>query len=478
MPFIPHTAQDIQAMLDEIGVADLDELFDEIPASLRRAQFSRSSESLNEMEVLRWMEDRAAQDAGLVCFAGAGCYDHHVPAAVWDLASRGEFMTAYTPYQAEASQGVLQVIFEYQSMMCALTGLDASNASVYDGASGLAEAVLMAVRALGRRNPSRRILMAGAVHPHYRAVAHNITVNQGIGIEALPMKEGLVDLDALPDAGEFAALVVQQPNFFGGIEDVATLTDWAHARGALVIGVVNPLTLAVLQPPGAWGAAGADIACGDGQPLGAPMASGGPSFGFICTKMKHVRQLPGRLVGQTEDREGKPGYALTLQAREQHIRRGKATSNICTNQGLLVTAAAIHMAILGAQGLAEAACASRANTLALVRRLTAVQGVRQTFPGPFFHECALTLPRPAQPVLDALAEKGILGGVALGQFRSSGRSRAGGAMDVSATPDVPEGAPDGADDGMSTNDLLVCATEKRTEADIDAYARALAEVLA
>lgn len=450
MPFIPHTPADERAMLEQIGVDSIAALFEEIPAELRIGDSSSMgpAEAMSEMAMLRWMGERAERDAGLVCFAGAGCYDHHVPAAVWDIAGRGEFMTAYTPYQAEASQGTLQLVFEYQSMMCALTAMDASNASVYDGASGLAEAILMAVRKAARKSRSRRVLMAETLHPHYRDAARNIVANQGVEIEALPMAEGRCDLRRLPDDGAFAAVVLQQPNFFGLLEDADSLTDWAKGQGAAVIGVVNPVTLSVLKPPGEWGESGADIACGDGQPLGAPMSSGGPSFGFICTKAALTRQLPGRVIGQTEDAGGRVGYSLTLQAREQHIRRGKATSNICTNQGLLVTAAAVHMALMGAKGLAAAAAASRANTLRLVERLTAIEGVRPLFPGPFFHECALALPRPAQEVLDALLDRGVLGGVSLDAY-------------------FPE----------FSNALLVCATEKRSADEIDAYAKALVEIL-
>lgn len=454
-------------MLEQIGVDSIAALFAEIPAELRVDGTSSlepgtgrnprsegvppsivSGEAMSEMAMLRWMGERAEQDAGLACFAGAGCYDHHVPAAVWDIAGRGEFMTAYTPYQAEASQGTLQLVFEYQTMMCALTAMDASNASVYDGASGLAEAILMAVRKVARKSRSRRVLVAETLHPHYRDAARNIVANQGVEIETLPMAEGRCDLQRLPDDGAFAAVVLQQPNFFGMLEDADRLTDWAKGQGAAVIGVVNPLTLSVLKPPGQWGESGADIACGDGQPLGAPMSSGGPSFGFICAKAALTRQLPGRIIGQTEDASGRIGYSLTLQAREQHIRRGKATSNICTNQGLLVTAAAVHMALMGAKGLAAAASASRANTLRLVERLTALEGVQPLFPGPFFHECALALPKPVPKVLDALLDRGILGGVSLAKH-------------------FPE----------LGNALLVCATEKRSADEIDTYGQALENIL-
>ncbi|MCY4565071.1 MAG: aminomethyl-transferring glycine dehydrogenase subunit GcvPA [Gammaproteobacteria bacterium] len=447
MPFIPHTPEETGAMLGEIGVADMETLFDEIPVELRSDALERVPPGMSEMAMLRWMAERAGNGAPLLCFAGAGSYDHHIPAAVWDLAQRGEFMTAYTPYQAEASQGTLQAIFEYQSMMSELTAMEVSNASVYDGASGLGEAVLMAVRA-NRRARGGTVLLAESVHPHYREVVSNIVGNQGVQTDVLPVRNGALDVAALGERNPVAAVVVQQPNFFGLLEQVDAVTDWAHERGALVIALVNPMTLSVLKPPGLWGVEGADIACGDGQPLGVPMASGGPSFGFLCCRKALVRQMPGRLVGRTVDLDGKAGYTLTLQAREQHIRRGKATSNICTNQGLLVTAATIHMALLGAAGLGQVALGCRNNTRTLVDRLTRVRGVATRFDEPFFHECAVDLPVAAQPVLEALIERGVLGGVALGGY----------------FPDM-------------ANTLLVCATEKRTGADIETYGRALEEVL-
>ena len=435
-------------MLAEIGVADMEALFDEIPAEIRSTALERVPSGTGEMGMLRWMGEQAARDAGFVCFAGAGSYDHHIPSAVWDLASRGEFMTAYTPYQAEASQGTLQVIFEYQSMISELTAMDVCNASVYDGASGLGEAVLMAVRG-NKAVRGGTVLMASSVHPHYRETVRNIVGNQGVVVEDLPMSGGATDLSGIGEDLPVTAVVVQQPNFFGLLEDADRISDWAHERGALVIALVNPVALAVLEPPGRWGARGADIVCGDGQPLGVPMSSGGPSFGFLCCRKVLVRQLPGRLVGRTEDIDGKEGYTLTLQAREQHIRRGKATSNICTNQGLLVTAATIHMALLGARGLERVARACVHNTRCLVERLTRIEGVRARFDAPFFHECALDLPKPADRVLNALLDRGVLGGVALGDY-------------------FPELA----------GTILVCATEKRTVAEIERYALALEAVLA
>ena len=436
-------------MMAVVGVADIDELFDEIPANLLGEPAAWHAVGMSEMEMLRRMEERARADETGPCFLGAGAYDHHIPSAVWDLASRGEFMTAYTPYQAEASQGTLQLVYEFQTMMAELTGMDVCNASVYDGGSGLAEAILMAVRAGERRSRGRpaggrrSVALAGAVHPHYVAAARNIVRHQDIEIVQLPYGEdGLADaalLSQLPEPP--AAVVAQQPNFFGLLENVDAVTDQAHECGALTIACVNPLTLGLLKPPADWGASGADIVCGDGQPLGIPMASGGPSFGFICTRQSLVRQMPGRIVGGTRDLDGKPGFTLTLQAREQHIRRAKATSNICTNQGLLVTAATVYMSLLGPEGLRNVAAACHART----RELVAALDMPQRFGGtPYFHECVLHLARPAQAVVEALVARGILGGLALGPYFSD-----------------------------LTDCLLVCATEKRTAKDIRQFADAL-----
>jgi glycine dehydrogenase subunit 1 len=450
MPFIPHTEGDVHAMLDVIGVERIEDLFDEIPPEMRSGSLTRTPSGRSEMEMLALMEARARQDEMRVCFLGAGCYDHHIPAAVWDIAQRGEYLTAYTPYQAEASQGTLQLIYEYQSMMVALTGMDVSNASVYDGASGLAEAILMAVRA-NKKIRSRRVLVAASVHPGYRKAAQSIVRHQGIDLTILPIGEdGRVDVDALHAVDEPpVALVVQHPNFFGGLEDVDRLADWAATQGTLVIAVANPLSLALLEPPGRWGTHGADIVCGDGQPLGIPMASGGPSFGYMCCRQELVRQMPGRIIGRTLDLDGKPGFALTLQAREQHIRRAKATSNICTNQGLLVTAATIHMSLLGAQGLAAVAARCHSATRSLTDALTRIPRVALRFGGAFFHERVIELPVPAAGVVKRLADRGILAGYALGE-------------------DYPE----------LDRCLLVCATEKRTQGDIAAFADALAADLA
>ena len=450
MPFIPHTESDVTEMLAAIGVASIDQLFDEIPAELRIDALHGVPEGLSEMAVARLMHERAQQDGLPINFIGAGAYEHHIPAAVWEITTRGEFYSAYTPYQAEASQGTLQLLYEFQSMMASLTGMDVANASLYDGASSLAEAILMAVRA-NRKSKSKRILLASTVHPHYRQTAKALVGNQGITIETLDYDTatGCVDVNALPaEPGDVAALVVAYPNFFGRLEDVDVLTDWAHANGALVIAVVNPLALALLKSPGEWGQSGADIVCGEGQPLGIPLSSGGPYYGIMTCKQDFVRQMPGRIVGKTVDLDGRPGYTLTLQAREQHIRRSKATSNICTNQGLMVTASTIHMALLGAEGLRRVAAASHQNTQKLVTRLTQIDGIERVFDaGNEFHEAVLRFDVPVDEVLRALAAHNIIGGYALTQH-------------------YPQ----------LENCVLVCATETRTDADIEFYAEKLQRI--
>ncbi len=452
MPFIPHTQADVDAMLEEIGVDAIDTLFDEIPERLMGGELNDVPDGMSEMQMLNLLAERAAEDSGYTCFLGAGSYDHHIPAAVWDLTARGEFMTAYTPYQAEASQGTLQLIYEYQSMMAALTGMDVSNASVYDGASGLAEAMLMALRG-NKKNKTGHILVADSVHPNYRQASQNIVRNQGVTLGSLAVDaSGIVDSGALPDEAP-VAVVIQQPNFFGRLEAVDAITDWAHANNALVIAVVNPMTLGVLKPPGEWGNDGADIVCGDGQPFGVPMASGGPSFGFTCCRQSLVRQMPGRIIGRTVDLEGREGYALTLQAREQHIRRGKATSNICTNQGLLVTAGTIYLSLVGPQGLREVAIASHGNATQLRAGILELPGVEAVFDGPHFHEFAVRLPVPAGAVIEHMMSAGILPGLCLADF----------------TPDLVADA---------DRTLLVAVTEKRTEAELAAYVAALRDALA
>lgn len=456
MPFIPHTDQEITQMLQTIGVDSIESLFDEIPTHLRAAALADVPTGMTEMEVSRLMRQRAEKNTTALCFLGAGAYQHHIPAAVWEITTRGEFYSAYTPYQAEASQGTLQLTYEYQSMMTALTAMDVSNASMYDGASSLAEAILMAVRA-NRKSKSRKILIPTTVNPVYRQTAHTIVKGQQIELVEVPYDKatGTVTLEQIKQQGEgdITAVVLQQPNFFGCLEAVDEITDWAHENNILVIAVINPLAVAVLNPPGEWGedeaSKGADIACGDGQPLGAPMSAGGPYYGLLCCKQALVRQMPGRIVGRTVDLDGKEGFVLTLQAREQHIRRSKATSNICTNQGLVVTASTIHMAIMGAKGLENTAAACHANNNSLVEKLSAIAGVKKAFAGVHFHETVLQLDVAADQVLKALMQKGILGGFDL-------------SLDY---PDLGHA-------------ILVCTTEMRSEEDIAAYVKAMQEVFA
>ena len=412
MPFIPHTQSDIDAMLQAIGETSTTALFDEIPDDMRFKGELNLPDSLSEMALMRLMQQRARRDEVALNFVGAGAYEHHIPAAVWDLTSRGEFMTAYTPYQAEASQGTLQLIYEFQTMISRLTGMEVANASVYDGASALAEAMLMAVRA-NKKNKSRLILVAGNLNPRYLKACRAIVKNQGLELRSVPFSSetGCIEWP-VSDLADAAALAIAYPNFFGGLDAVDELTTLAHEQGALVIGVVNPTAMALLKPPGSWGEQGADIVVGDGQPLGIPLSSGGPYLGFMCCKKQIVRQMPGRIIGRTEDSEGTPGFTLTLQAREQHIRRGKATSNICTNQGLLVTAATIYMSLLGSQGLREVAVASHKG-LALLRSELAAIGITPKFKGPCFHEQVFELPVAADAMVDALVRESVVPGLSL-----------------------------------------------------------------
>jgi glycine dehydrogenase subunit 1 len=450
MPFIPHTKKDVQAMLAEIGVSKIEDLFDEIPPDLRTADLSSIPPSLTEMELARVMKELAKEDSDLLCFIGAGAYEHHIPAAVWEVASRGEYLTAYTPYQAEASQGTLQLLYEYQTMMASLMALDVSNASLYDGASALAEAILMAVRSK-KSSKLHRVLIPRTVHPFYRQVVQTIVEQVGIEIIEVPfdLKTGRTAISALEKfAASASVLVIPQPNFFGIFEEVDALTDWAHEHDALVVAVVNPLVMSLLKAPGQWGKTGADIACGEGQPLGVPLASGGPYYGFLCCKQEFVRQLPGRVVGRTLDADGKQGFVLTLQAREQHIRRAKATSNICTNQGLLVAASTIYMSLMGPVGLRHIALACYQNAHLLRDKLSGLNNVKILFDSIFFHEIVLQLPAPADLVLEELAKFDIQGGFSLQK----------------AYPELG-------------NSILICVTETKANLDLDEYVDKLKFVL-
>ncbi|MEY3182683.1 MAG: hypothetical protein RLZ35_668 [Pseudomonadota bacterium] len=441
MPFIPHTPSDIQVMLKRLKSDTVDDLFSEIPKTLQIDFVEHMPDALSEQAVVRWMQDCAKRDAGILNFIGAGAYEHFIPAAVWDLASRGEWMTAYTPYQAEASQGTLQLLYEYQTMMARLMAMDVSNASLYEGASALAEAILMAVRCLPKKKAEHpSVGMPASVHPAYRKVVHTLTRALGITIREIPFdtQTGQIQQAALESMrDDIHVLVIPQPNFFGILEAVDTLTDWASARGILTIAQVNPLLMSYLNPPGTWGKCGVDFACGELQPLGIPLSSGGPYAGFLCCRQEWIRQLPGRLVGRTRDAEDNPGFVLTLQAREQHIRRAKATSNICTSQGLLVTAATIYMSLMGSKGLQEVAKLSYQKTHALVEAAIQEKIAKPHFSGAYFHECVLDFGEKATQKWDKMRHEGIAPGYDLSTFSD-----------------------------RLINNLLVCVTETKTESDI------------
>jgi glycine dehydrogenase subunit 1 len=436
MEYMPNTPDDHRVMLATIGVERFDDLLKEIPASARLTRPLAVAPALTELEVRReigGLLDRNTHADRHACFLGAGAYDHAIPSIVPFLASRSEFSTAYTPYQAEMSQGLLQTIFEFQTMICELTGMDVANASMYDGASALAEAALMACRVTKRA----RLVAARTIHPHHRAVL--ATYLQGIAhpIHDVGLANGRTDLAALEHAitKETAAVLIQHPNFLGNLEDVAAVARTAHAHGALVVASVDPLSLGLLVPPGAWGA---DIAVGEGQALGNPMSFGGPFVGFMATKKDFMRQLPGRIVGATVDTKGRPGYCLTLQAREQHIRRERATSNICTNQALMALTASIYLATLGPGGLREVGeqCLAKAHYAA--DRIASLPGFSRAYAAPFFKEFVVRTPRPPADLNAALLKAGMIGGLDLGRFNPAW-----------------------------TNQWLLCVTEKRTRAEID-----------
>jgi glycine dehydrogenase subunit 1 len=427
-------------MLDELGLSALDDLFDQIPPEVRLDRPLALPDGVSEMELLADMASLASGNRNvdeLVCFAGGGAYDHYVPSLVWALAGRSEFQTSYTPYQPELSQGVLQVLFEFQSMICELTALEVSNASLYDGATALVEAVHMS-RGAGRG----RVLVSGGVDPRYVETLRTYGRGAGYAPEVFDLEGGRGGAPVFtPDV---AAVVVQHPNRLGVLEPVRELFGEARDWGARTIQVFDPLSLGVLAPPGELGA---DIAVAEGQVLGNHLNFGGPYLGLIAARLDDVRKMPGRIVGETLDVDGRTGYVLTLQAREQHIRRERANSNVCTNQTLMAIAATVYLAWLGPAGLEELGrqCASKAAYAA--ERLTEIDGVELLHPGaPFFKEFAVRLPRPAATVRDALLDDGILAGVPL--------------------PDA---------DGHA---LLVAVTERRTRAQIDALATALEAAVA
>lgn len=411
MPYIPHTEEETRAMLDAVGVRTLDDLFADITPSMRPRRFA-VPEGQSEMEVCARLEALAARNhTNVVSFLGAGFYDHHIPKAVDALAGRGEFLTAYTPYQPEVSQGTLQAIFEFQTSVCRLLGMDCANASVYDGGSALFEAGMMAIRQTKRR----KLVVDEAVNPIWRTMLASYTSNLHLEFVTVPHQNGVSDKAALKAAVDenCAAVMVQNPNFFGVADDFTELFEHARNKGALGVISVYPVMQSVLKTPGEMGA---DIAVADGQALGMPLSFGGPYLGLMTCKKSLIRQMPGRIVGRTKDVDGNTGYVLTLQAREQHIRRSKATSNICSNQALCALRSLIHLSLLGPEGLIRTAELGMENARYAVERLTALPGVRLLNNAPYGNEVALALPVNAYELTDALTRKGYVPGFPVGRY--------------------------------------------------------------
>ncbi|HEY9071652.1 MAG TPA: aminomethyl-transferring glycine dehydrogenase subunit GcvPA [Candidatus Ozemobacteraceae bacterium] len=440
--YLPHTQAEVKAMLEAIGVKSIDDLFSEIPAGLRLNRPLDLPDGLSEAEVVDEMNDLAQMNYGaneLLCFLGAGIYDHYIPSAINHLLLRGDFFTAYTPYQAEISQGTLQAIYEYQSLLCGLTGMDVSNASMYEAGTALVEALNMAKAQTGRT----RVVIPETVHPEYRRVVKTINAQMGIEIVTVPFEDGVTDMAKLAEVVDdsTAAVVAGYPNFFGSVEDLEALANVAHNVGALLVVTADPLSLGLLTAPGDLGA---DIVCGEGQSLGIPMSFGGPSLGFMACKEALLRKVPGRITGATVDKTGRRGFVLTLQAREQHIRREKAGSNICSNQALMALNATIYMSLLGRDGIRDVANQSFQKAHHLKKELAArVPAVSFPFAAPFMNEFVIKVPN-AKRLLLKMAKQGVLGGVALERWFPSLKDH-----------------------------LLVAVTEKRTAEDLDYYCELL-----
>lgn len=406
--YFPHTEADIKGMLEHIGIKSIDELYAEVPEQVRLKKDYDLPEAKSELEIRQFFAGLAAKNKQLTCFAGAGAYDHYTPAAVPQIVSRSEYLTSYTPYQAEISQGTLHYIFEYQSMMAELTGMDISNASMYDGSTATAEAVLMAVASAKK---ARKVLVSETVDPKILAVIRTYAHFHGVDIEMVKATDGATDkadLDSKLAAGGVAGVLVQQPNYFGVVEDYTGFADATHAAKALFIMNSVAADLAVLRTPDEWGA---DIAVGDGQSLGLPMSFGGPYVGYMCCREKLMRKMPGRIVGMTKDSRGQRAFVLTLQAREQHIRREKATSNICSNESLMALFVTIYMSLMGKQGLKEAAELSYAGAHYLMDRLVATGRFKPAFDRPFFNEFCVRYAGDVDELQKRFIDNGILGGV-------------------------------------------------------------------
>ncbi len=436
-PYIPHTEEDVKKMLETIGVGSLEELYLDVPKTVSRLNLPEGKDEFSVYRSLKELESENTVVEKERIFLGAGIYARYIPQVVKALSSRAEFVTAYTPYQAEVSQGTLQALFEYQTMICELTGMEVANSSMYDGASALAEAVLMAHRI----NSKSKVLISQAVHPEYVQTCRTYAAAQNLFFEMVPLDEaGATSVEVLKQKvdQDTSAVVVQYPNFFGVIEDLKAVKD--VIKDAVFIVIAEPISLALLEPPGSFGA---DIVVGDGQPLGIEMNYGGPTVGFFATLEKHVRRMPGRLIGQTKDLDGKTGYVMILQTREQHIRREKATSNICTNHALMALTNAIYMSVLGPEGLKEVATRSYTNAHYLAERLEKI-GLRRIFSGEFFNEFVVKVSADYDAKWRKIFTKGFLGPLPLGWYFESYKDCA-----------------------------LACATEVNTKKSIDEFVETL-----
>lgn len=439
--YIPTTPDELQEMMEAIGVKTIDDLFAEIPPELRLQGNLNLPKGISEFEMTREMAKLAEMNETTdtnVCFLGGGAYDHIIPAAIDHLLLRGDFFTAYTPYQAEVSQGTLQCIYEFQSLICGLTGMDQSNASLYDGGSANAEAVNMATAHTGRN----KVIVLQSMNPIYRRVIDTICSARGTEIIEIPFEDGITDSAKVADMidDKVAAVIMQYPNFFGCIEDIEKISEAAHEKKALSIVSTNPIALGLIEPPGNLGA---DIVTGEGQPLGIPLSFGGPYLGFLSAKKAFLRKMPGRIVGRAKDVDGKTGYVLTLQAREQHIRREKSGCNICSNQALQALCATIYMSLMGCDGIKEVANQSFQKAHYMKRELSKIEGITFPFTGSFFHEMVIKVPN-AYKVLGKMAKKGIFAGIMLDTW----------------FPNL-------------VDCILVAVTEKRTKDEIDSYCEIL-----
>lgn len=444
--YLPHTEEDRKKMLEAIGVTFVNSLFADVPSQVRRKELLEIPEALSELELIQEMQRMAKQNMNVeehICFLGAGAYDHYIPSVVNHVIGRSEFYTAYTQYQPEISQGYLQALWEYQSMIAEITGMDVANASMYDGGTAVAEAAMMAAGVSGRKE----ITMLSSVHPHYQEIVKTYAVDKELQLRHVNVEKGTIDMEELARriGKSTAAVIVQSPNFFGAIEDLQGISDMAHAAGAYVIAVVDPISLGVLASPGSLGA---DIVVGEGQSLGIPLSFGGPYLGFFAATEKLMRKMPGRIIGQTVDQDGKRGFVLTLQAREQHIRREKATSNICSNEALCALAAAVYLAVVGKEGYRQVAVQCLQKARYAYEQLTALQGCEKVFEAPFFKEFVVRLRRPVAEVNAALLKEGIIGGLDLRKYYPA-----------------MQGC------------MLVCVTEKRSKKEIDNFVSRMGAIL-